>query len=321
MNTPPPFDVNSYSSSMRARLRPMGFGDILDEALALYRQNFVLFVATVALVQIPVLIITIVLSLAFIASSLAHLVTVIQNATQTQDFSQVGGVIATAVVYALVLLIVNAIAATLQGAALVLIISNRFLDRTLKIGDAYKAAFTRLGALLIAQVWIFVRFVIALVVNAVILGVIAAILHSAAIQLILILASVCLYIYFGIAWIVTTQAIILDGTGGFAATGRSRMLVRGFWWKALGLALLLGIINLILTRLSNSIGGADARGIILSSIITSIVGILFTPVQTTVYTLLFYDLKIRKEAFDLEALAQQTSMVESGYAPTSPEFS
>ncbi len=321
MNTPPPFGADDQSSSMRARLRPMGFGDILDETFALYRQNFVLFISTVAIVQVLVLVVTIALGLAFIASSLSSIVTTLQNAANAQDFSQVGGVIAGAVVFALVLLAVNAIAATLQGAALALIISNRFLGKTITVGAAYKAAFNRLGALLTAQVWIFVRFLIAVVVNVVILGLIGAVLHSAAILLILIIASVCFYIYFAVTWIVTTQAIILEGARGFGATGRSRALIGGFWWKTFGLALLLYVVNLLLSRIGGTIGGTGSTGLIVSAIVSFVVGVLFEPIQMCVYTLLFYDLKIRKEAFDLEALAQQTSLAESSYAPAPSAYS
>ena len=43
------------------------------------------------------------------------------------------------------------------------------------------------------------------------------------------------------------------------------------------------------------------------------------PIQTVATTLLFYDLKIRKEAFDLETLAQQAGFAApSPYAQPSP---
>jgi len=43
--------------------------------------------------------------------------------------------------------------------------------------------------------------------------------------------------------------------------------------------------------------------------------VLLTPIQIVATTLLFYDLKIRKEAFDLEAMVQQAgaSAPVSGY--------
>ena len=43
---PPPVGVPNPALNLRARLRPMGIGDILDETFRLYRANFALFVAT-----------------------------------------------------------------------------------------------------------------------------------------------------------------------------------------------------------------------------------------------------------------------------------
>jgi hypothetical protein len=53
---------------------------------------------------------------------------------------------------------------------------------------------------------------------------------------------------------------------------------------------------------------------IINGIIGLIVGVLVRPIQVSALTLLFYDLKIRKEAFDLEAMAQQAGAP----APTVP---
>ncbi len=41
--------------SIRARLRPMGVGDILDETIRLYRESFLLFVATAGVLLAPLL--------------------------------------------------------------------------------------------------------------------------------------------------------------------------------------------------------------------------------------------------------------------------
>src|SRR2546428_6723432 len=57
MYVPPPGSTPGPMMDMRARLRPMGIGDILDETFRLYRENFTLFVATCAVLEVPVQII------------------------------------------------------------------------------------------------------------------------------------------------------------------------------------------------------------------------------------------------------------------------
>src|SRR2546423_2949068 len=57
MYAPPPGSTPGPMMDTRARLRPMGIGDILDETFRLYRENFTLFVATCAVLEVPVQII------------------------------------------------------------------------------------------------------------------------------------------------------------------------------------------------------------------------------------------------------------------------
>src|ERR687883_690413 len=54
MSVPPPGSTPGPMMDMRSRLRPMGIGDILDETFRLYRENFTLFVATCAVLEVPV---------------------------------------------------------------------------------------------------------------------------------------------------------------------------------------------------------------------------------------------------------------------------
>ena len=63
MYAPPPGGTPGPMMDMRARLRPMGIGDIVDETFRLYRENFMLFVATCAVLEVPVQIINFLIQL------------------------------------------------------------------------------------------------------------------------------------------------------------------------------------------------------------------------------------------------------------------
>ncbi len=307
--TPGSPDPNSFSD-LRSRLRPMGVGDILDETFQLYRANFGLFVATVAVVQVISAVLTIVLGVIFVASTLGSLTSFAQtystdpNAALNEFGSIAGGLIT----YGLLIFLISTILTALQNAALAVSISNRYLGRTTSVGEAYRVSFARLGSLVAAQLWIIVRAILAVIAYFIILAIVAGVLGPR-LSALLGIVSGLFFIYFGISWALTTQVVMLDNMGGFAATGRSRSLVRGYWWKSFGVILvtvvLVWIIKLILSRITGTV--SSGSGIVVSGIVNLIIGVLLAPIQSISLTLLFYDLKIRKEAFDLEAMVGQLS--------------
>ncbi len=319
--TPGSPDPSSFSD-LRSRLRPMGVGDILDETFQLYRANFGLVVATVAVVQVISAVLTIVLGVVFVASSISSLSSFAQTYgnDQTAALNELGSIAGGLITYGLLIFLISTILTALQNAALAVSISNRYLGRTTSVGEAYRLSFARLGALVAAQLWIIVRAILAFIVFFIVLALLVRPL-GAGLTIILFLAFLCALIYFGVSWALTTQVVMLDNTGGFSATGRSRGLVRGYWWKSFGVILvtflLVWIINLIVNRITGSASGVS--GIVVGGIAGLIVGILLTPIQSIALTLLFYDLKIRKEAFDLEAMVGQLSSPASPSPYSSPQ--
>jgi len=109
---------------------------------------------------------------------------------------------------------------------------------------------------------------------------------------------------------VTTQVVVLEPLGSsFDAFGRSWDLTRDRKLKVLGLALVAFILVAV-----PSIGiGALAGVLRLSSsswasvllVLAAILPVALTPVLPCVFTLMYYDLRVRREAFDLELLSQQ----------------
>ncbi len=318
--TPGSPDPSSFSD-LRSRLRPMGVGDILDETFQLYRANFGLVVATVAVVRVISTVLTIALGVIFVASSFSSLSSFAQTYgnDQTAALNELRGIAGRLIAYGLLIFLISTILTALQNAALAVSISNRYLGRTISVGEAYRLSFARLGALMAAQLWIIVRAILAFIVYSILLAIVAGVL-GARLSALLGMVGGLFFIYFGVSWALTTQVVMLDNMGGFVATGRSRSLVRGYWWKSFGVILvavvLVWIINLIVTRITGSAFGVS--GIVVSGIVNLIIGILLAPIQSIALTLLFYDLKIRKEAFDLEAMVGQLSSPASPPPYSSP---
>lgn len=273
-------------TNMRARLRPMGIGDILDETFRLYRENFTLFVATVAVLEVPAQIINILITASAPSSNLQF-----QPGQTSLSSSQVSKAFASAAATGGGSIIVS-LASTIIAAAMAVVISHCYLNRPVTTGDAYRATMNRLGSLLLTVIWAAIRLILMAVT---IIGIPFA-------------------IYYGVSWALMSQVVMLENRGGTDATRRSRELVRGFWWKTLGLLVVVAILLAILVSIPGIIIGAiigttsqpfTAR--LLVGIFALLVSLLTTPIQVAATTLLFYDLKIRKEAFDLEAMVQQAS--------------
>jgi hypothetical protein len=141
--------------------------------------------------------------------------------------------------------------------------------------------------------------------------------HLGFLIFLLALAALVAFIYLAVCWALISPVIMLENVGGVAASKRSRELISGYWWKTLGLLVVTWLLVAILGYIPRLlVGGLAGTGnIVLASILGAIVTLLLNPIQTGVTILLFYDLKIRKEAFDLEAMVQQIGSTSSSYVP------
>lgn len=295
MFNPPPYPNHSMAN-LRARLQPMGIGDILDETLSLYRENFLLVLGTIAVIEVPLQIIIVIFSLSLANVAPAAPQTGASTTATTPNIST--GTAIGLSVFGLALALITIVAFTVMTGALAIVISRRYLGRATTVGEAYRAAFSRAGALILAGIWVAIRIVLLLLACFVLVG-------------------IPFLIYFGVAWALVSQVIVLEGVDGFAASRRSRELMRGFWWKTLGVLIVTGLLVAILSQaVPTVIGGAVESAVpsevgraIVNGIIALLIGLLLQPVQFIATTLLFYDLKMRKESFDLGAMAARTGDV------------
>jgi len=109
---------------------------------------------------------------------------------------------------------------------------------------------------------------------------------------------------------VVTQVAVLEPRGSSGALGRSWDLTKGFKWKALGLWAV-SLALLIVLFVGTTVIGAVAQQVqaiqVGSVVLSSAAQLLFYPLIGCVFTLFYYDLRIRKEGFDLDVLSQSLS--------------
>ena len=183
---------------------------------------------------------------------------------------------------AVILVVVFILAYALMRGALIHAVSEQSLGRTIGIGRAYRFAWRRLGAMVGAEI----------LAGLALLG------------LCITIIGIPFAIYFGVRWAFIVQAALLEGAGPRAALSRSSEIVQGEWGRVVGIMLVVDIIaGGIGFVLSLTVGLIPYAG-------TMIASILPTPIVITGATLLYYDLRVRKQGYNLEKMASELGIAK-----------
>jgi hypothetical protein len=281
--------TSSAGAQPEQRLRPLGLGEILDAAIKLYSNNAVTLWKIVAVVIIPVGILNqVVVGLSIPSDSYVHNGTLY---TYSGHLNNAAGIVAAVVLTVLAVLIANG--------ALSLSLVDAYIGQPLDWRASLREAGGRLGGLL----WLSILFSV-----LVFLGFVALILPG---------------IYLLVIWSVAVPALMFEHVGGFKALGRSFDLVRGRWWPTFALhlvwivmlAVLFAVVGVIFRAIQSGLH-VDSVGVWLvlnwlSGLVADLIGY---PFIAAVIAVLYIDLRVRKEALDLELLANQLGR-SGGEAP------
>ena len=181
----------------------------------------------------------------------------------------------------------GAFLSVLAGAATVWAVGQQYVDQQVGVIECYRRAWYRVLSLLIA----FVLVGLGLAGSGI---------------LFLILIGIPLFFYVLVIWFFASEAIMFEGKGPTAALGRSRELVRGTWWRVFGI----GVVY-VLVLLGLFIPGLIAAAILgfesvtLEGIAVAVIAALVTPILLIGRTLVYFDLRVRKEGYTLDALADE----------------
>jgi len=173
--------------------------------------------------------------------------------------------------------------------ATVHVVSEAYLGRTPTFSDAMRFASRRFGVILGARFMSGFLIVLATLVF-VIPGIIVACGYS-----------------------VAPEAAALESGSSGDALKRSWALTTGAKWKAFALgAVSIGLIMVVYIGagvlggfLAGVMGGLET----VLAVFAAVVSLAIYPVLSCVFTLFYYDLRVRKEAFDLEMLGRQLGAI------------
>ena len=123
-----------------------------------------------------------------------------------------------------------------------------------------------------------------------------------------------IWLYVGFA--VAVPALLMEGVRGTGALGRSWALVKGRWWATFGVValgtLLGGIVSFAVSGMLEALALTDPDNEVVAIVFGTIGGTLAsmvtTPFQAAFVTVLYFDLRVRKEGFDLQLLAERIGL-------------
>lgn len=270
-------------------LRPLSLGEILDRTFTLYRTNFLLFVGISAIPYLLVLALNLAqVFLMVVPAPTPQPGTVEQFAIST---AATGGVILLASLVAIAVVIASVIAVLLCQGATVFAVSDLYLGRPTTIGASFRRmrgeVGTLFGVIFLNGLVCFFGF------------------------LLLIIPGIYLLCRLAVA----VPASLLESLGPRASLERSYALTK----ENVGRILLIFLLSFVLAIAASSLFELPFNVLIVAArkdpvmlrmwtafmqIGAFFAQVLVAPIATIATSLLYYDLRVRKEAFDLQMLMQ-----------------
>lgn len=281
---------------IRPELRPLGVGEIVDAAIRLYRTDFLTLLRISATILGPIGLVQIFtvaalgpLSLTDLApdpgaTSLGELVEPLLPLSTalglTSLFSFLGSVL-------------------VQGASLS-VLAHRYHGETPQWQASLRVGWSRFLPLVATTILIALGSVFGL--------------------FLCVLPGIFLFTM----WSVAPAALVTERLGPIGSMSRSFRLVTGRFWPVLGAIalsyLLYAVANQIIgiiTSVVTVLGSLDGEAIsFLPSVVGSaLVSILAAPFLAAMVTVIYFDLRVRKEGYDLELLAHDLDRIGSDAPP------
>ena len=279
-------------------LKPMAFGEVLDGSLTIFRRNFSLFVKLgVVALWLPVAM-TIYVSLA--GGQQQHL-----------GLSFLANVI-------------QYFAGLFLSASAIRVISDAYLGHEPQFTEAISFGSSKIWSLFVAGL---AKGVIVGGI-AILIGIVAAVTipslargggsGSAALVLILAIAVGGWFLTFvACGYAVTTPVVVLENLASATdSLGRSWALTKGAKLRIFGIFFVAGLIVFLPMVLVGGLAGILKPESLISGqafeVIAAALPIILTPLLSCVITLVYYDLRVRREGFDLQVLSEQLSTMGTG---------
>jgi hypothetical protein len=281
-------------------LRPLRVGEILDVCINIFTKNFLTFLRLVLILVVPVQAIGVLVLVATVPRADLLSSGFGNTSGRTISSADAPAFIGGQIVVAVLALVLYGIAT----AACFKAVGDAYLGRRPDWRSSLRFAARRFHSVL----WVTVM-----------------------IQVLATLAAIFLIapgVWLWFSWSVSIPVLLFEGLKGRRALRRSFQLVKGRWWKTAGaivcgylIALVVGgVLQGVVGALVFTGAGDSVLGTALINALGKGIGQLFTtPFPAAVTAVVYYDLRVRKEGFDLQLLAERLGVSPpAGVASASP---
>lgn len=276
-------------------LRPLRVGEILDAAIKLYRENARVLMGAAATVLVPLQVLAGIVLLSTYSSG-GDIPTTVAGVSSTVPRTDAAARLGANGI----LLVFGLLGDLLVAATCVRAISEAYLDRQVSLRASLRFAAGRMFALIGVEI----IYVLGLILFFILL----------------VIPGIWLYA----AWSVAVPALMVERLRPAAALGRSRRLVKGRWWPTAGTILIAelmvqvvaGVIAALLVVLPVALDHGRPSllfVVVLSTAAGAVSGILVRPFIATVLTVIYYDLRVRHEGYDVELMAEQLGLAPPAF--------
>jgi hypothetical protein len=304
-------------------LRPIGIGELLDGALGLIRSNprtVLGLAATISAVSALVQTVGIWVSLRVLDAPTTLVTSDVADGPG--DVAADVTALATAGVAQLVPGLMAGFLQVLASGLFIVLVAAAVLGRRLNATETWENLRPRLLPLIGLTLLLGLGAAVAVLglVGVIVLLVVTLGQWGIVPALLIGVGGLALVVFVYVRLSVASPALVIEGLGPTAALGRSWRLVRGSWWRVLGILVLAAIItNLLTTIISVPVttvasfvtGVSDSLlpTVLAAGLATLIAGILTLPFSAAVTGLLYTDLRMRREALDIQ-------LASAGITPT-----
>ncbi len=295
-------------------LQPLSMSQLLDRAIRLYRSNFLIFVGIVAIAQIPATIVSMIGLWLAPAPDLAFnpAASVTDMWLQIAESSGFGNNPWVWLGRLVTLLLVQ-----LATAAMTKAVAENYLGHKIDLFGAYRKI-GRSGLTLLLATFIGIFFAIFLFIWWIIVPCLGW------------FTGLGMIFFFGLVVLpLVAPVVVLERRTALEALQRAWDLARRRIWWLIGFMLLLGIFGQIVVTgpailsvyIINSVVGSSVDATT-STLIQQVIGLLlnliYLPLQLTCVTLLYFDVRVRTEGFDLALLALSDEVNTESLKATAP---
>jgi Membrane domain of glycerophosphoryl diester phosphodiesterase len=284
-------------------MRPLNLGETLDASIKIVRERWRTLALVMVVISLPIAIVDVLVISSTTDVYQAGTSSLAADSSSATTYSDEGAYIAGQTI----VIALSFLGYLLGTVACYRAIADAYLGRPTGARETLSFAGTRLGATL----WLTIVYAVGLILA--------------------FLALILPFFWLAVAWAVAYPVMLVEGTGGIGALKRSFKLVEDRWWATFGrvvvayilVSVVTSVFSLAIIGLTGELMDDTSFGaLVIEHAVQFLTSLVTTPFIAAVTTLVYFDLRVRKEGFDLALLAERMGGAPAagpaGDAPPAP---